>query len=466
MLSKISPSSISLKRIISDLRENKKNPISNVSICNPTDDLYTLHGNVRICDGLYKDLIIHIIINLPNDYPITGPAVNIAPGINFGHKFHEHIFDDSINGNSICNDLLTNFALWFNSTNKNQKKVATGWSSGYTLTTILMQLAVFFSDPDLPMNKLPSENDIEKLRNELNTYQCNVCNHKTIDPYPPFIETNEIIENKKEKNYEKILNQARNSILCGVTKSNIIDNDSVILGYPLLLNRDKFGRLWPTPIMELISYDAYILEIQKSGIECLDKFDRTRFVSPMGQIYNYWIPCYFTEKHFRLGYTIISNAISIIKNGITGTIENDFRPEMILDVLPTIINKTVVHLMNGTLYESKKAIETYCHFLRLLMAFIDEFPQLQGIINDKVSKFIYHRSYRNKKYVSDIGEFLILLFLSNKKYTDDDVRDSLYEEYFSRQIYWINKNNPNNLSKKLSTRERLEKCFQSDINFK
>lgn len=47
---------------------------------------------------------------------------------------------------------------------------------------------------------------------------------------------------------------------------------------------------------------------------------------------------------------------------------------------------------------------------------------------------------RNKRYVPDIGEFLIKIALS-KKYAFDTIQKYVYEEYFARQIYWIQRKN-------------------------
>ena len=46
----------------------------------------------------------------------------------------------------------------------------------------------------------------------------------------------------------------------------------------------------------------------------------------------------------------------------------------------------------------------------------------------------------DKKIVSDIGDFFILIFLSNKDMNTDEMKKikyALFEEFFTRQMYWI-----------------------------
>ncbi|CAF1330556.1 unnamed protein product [Rotaria sp. Silwood1] len=229
-------------------------------------------------------------------------------------------------------------------------------------------------------------------------------------------------------------------LTCGVTKQNVIENN-ICLGYPLLIKRDSYGRLWPELILELISYDAYVAEIQKSGGQKLYFYEHSRFRSVTGKDYNHWLPLYIYPKHFLQGRIIIQNGISVIYNGTAkGSKKYDFAPHMALSVLTTLMNKSAVRLFNGEMFESKQAIEAYCHLLRLLMHFIDIYPELEHKINRSVAAFITGLPGRNKKVVPDMGEFLIQIALSTK-YNFNDVKRYVYEECFARQIYWIQRDN-------------------------
>ena len=430
------------RRILRDIKENMASPVPNVSICMPDEsDIFTHHVTIKILNGIYKDIILHLILHIPKDYPLTGPAMNIAPGFAFGHKFHEHVYDDRHHGNTICNDLLTNFASFF----ADKKEAASGWSPGCTINTILMQMSIFFEDPDLPEKCLPSSLEIERLRQTLQKFEC-TCGHKTVKPFPPLlidevkndevkIETSDKTPTNSEKMTQQILLE---KVTCSVTKENIITNLNLALGCPLNVNIDARGRIWATPLLEIISYDTYAGEIQKAGFNKLDLYQSTFFKSALGQNYNFWMPFYLSKNHYENNHQTIINAISIIKHGSAiGDMKLNFKPTDALDVLLSLCNKTIFSILDGKLHESRAAIETYVQFLRLLMEFIHRYPELQTIINDKISKFKVSLEHRNKSVVPDFGEFIILVFLSKTNY--DAIKPFLIQEFFARQIFWLQK---------------------------
>ncbi|UJR20458.1 hypothetical protein I4U23_023587 [Adineta vaga] len=438
------------KRIMKDLRDLEKVPIPGLGvICPDESDPFLLHCNVLINDGPYEGIMIHLILHIPEDYPLTGPAGNIAPGLQFDSRYHEHIHEDHRNGHSLCNDLLTNFAGYFRSIDDGSRKQASGWSPGYTLSTVLLQLVTFFAEPDLPHDSIPSRESIIKLQNIVKAYRCEVCGHSYDQPNPAIVdyistavETNPDEEHmkktKKEEENLKFQREITEKLTCGVTKQNIFD-DKICLGYPLLIKRDRYGRLWSDIVLELISYDAYVSEIQKSGGDKLDFYEHSRFRSVTGKDYNHWLPIYISLEHFQQSRTLIENSLSIIQNGTAlGSQKYDFQPIMALNVLTSLINKSSVQLFNGEMFQSKHAIEAFCHFLRLLMHFIDLYPELSQRIDTRIENFIKNLSNRNKKVIPDIGEFLIQVALS-KKYQFEQIKQYIYEEYFARQIYWIQK---------------------------
>ncbi|CAF4596652.1 unnamed protein product, partial [Rotaria sp. Silwood2] len=390
------------KRIMRDLRDLDKIPIPGLGVCCPDEsNPFLLHCNVLINDGPYRGIMIHLVLHIPEDYPLTGPAGNIAPGLEFDQ------------------------------------------SPGYTLSTALLQIVTFFADPDL--YREPTSESIDHLRMMVKEFHCRTCGHSYKKPNPEIIDysttvTSQDIDKISEIDEEKLkierLRELKEKLTCGITKQNFID-DPICLGYPLLVKRDNYGRLWPETILELISYDAYVAEIQKSGENKLDYYEHLTFRSVTGKDYNHWLPIFINEEHFRKGQTIIQNSISVIYNGTAlGSARYDFKPIMALNVLTTLMNKSSVQLFNGQMFESKHAIEAYCHFLRLLMHFIDIYPELDRHINETIENFSKDIRNRNKKVVSDIGEFLIKVALS-KNYRFDQIKKYIYEEYFARQIYWI-----------------------------
>ncbi|CAF2216196.1 unnamed protein product [Rotaria magnacalcarata] len=409
-----------------DLRDLDRFPVPGLGVCCPDEsNPFLLHCNVLINDGPYRDIMIHLVLHIPEDYPLTGPAGNIAPGLEFDSTYHSHIHFDGRNGHALCTDLLTNYASHFRSIDNGNAKQASGWSPGYTLSTALLQIVTFFAEPDLRHDPLPES--IIRLRNMVKTFQ-----------FQEEAKSTEIDDEKlkAERKHAQRQRELLEKLTCGVTKQNVIE-DNICLGYPLLVKRNNYGKLQSETVLELISYDAYVAEIQKSGEDKLDYYEHLKFRSVTGKDYNHWLPIFINEAHFQKGQTIIQNSISVIYNGSAlGSARYDFQPFVALKVLTALMNQSGVQLFNGEMFESKHAIEAYCHFLRLLMHFIDIFPELERNINKMVDNFMRHSQNRNKKVVPDIGEFLIQIALSNK-YQFDEIRKYIYEEYFARQILWI-----------------------------
>ena len=420
-----------LKRIYRDLKENAENPIEGITIYIPDneDDLFNLHCEIKILYGIYKDIIVHTVIHIPNEYPVIGPAMNIMDDFNLPQNFHEHVLNKSI-----CNDMLTNFKTFFqfqDLLSKKSEAKASGWSSGYSLNVIMSQMQVFFAEPDLPKENLLNSNEIEALKTYSIGYKCNGCKKKTkfqVEVTPTATSpTAVVVDSYKQR------------LICGMSKLNYFDDKSMILGYPLLMSIDHQGRLWPQALLELLSYEAYVQQIQQQGgINKLDNYNLIKFFSPNGDLFNYWIPIYINEEHFKRGYNIILNSLTVIRFGVAnGIAKYDFKPDIVLEVLPCLINKTIVLMLNGTMHHSQAAIQAYCHFLRLYYKFLELYPQLKQAINSKVHQFLNSEAHRTKTHCPDLGEFIINLFLSD--FTYQQSKHALIHEFFARQIFWIQK---------------------------
>ena len=458
-----------LKRIHRDLKEINDNPLPGISVCMPNEnDPLTLHGNIYIMDGPYRDMLIHIIVHLPPDYPITGPAVNIAPGLKFNNRFHEHLIDDDLHGSHICTDLLTNMTYMY----EEGKKQKSGWTPAYTLSAALIQLQVFFAEPDLP--RLPSPEDIEALRKHVKDFKMtitlsggNTIVHSSENPYPPVQlnlpqKENQIIPNKdmeEEIKEPDVRKESEQWLKCAISKCTIFDESKPILGYPLDISKDRYGRYWPTPILEMISYDSFVQNIANNP-EKLDNFEGVKFKSSFGEPYNFWIPVYLNEEHYQRGRQHVLNAISTVCKGFYGVTENDFKPHMILQVLPVILNKMIVKILKGELHQSVAAIQAYAHFYRLMMKLLEEFPEVKNSIDGLVDNMKRGENQRSKENLGDMGEFLIKLGLSKYGLKDPEINELLIEEYLARHVFWILKDEPGFTNRNHTPKSFVQGCVK------
>ena len=437
---------IGQRRIIKDIKEVFDNPQPNITYWSDETNMNIGHTTIIPSYGPYKDMLIHVKIILPSDYPQEPPAAYIEGNFPFDHRHHEHVHG----GGSICCDLTSNFKFFFSS------KERSGWSSACSLLSLLMQLSTFFSDIEF-IEKSLSQEKIEQLRLNIASYKCDTCGHSTEKPVPEFIKIIDskieptgkegAVDNSDSPDESKINSKEDNSkidirsellsrLICGTQKLSLLDDPTMIIGYPINIKRDRHSRIYSNLVLEYMSYDAFIANISLDAK--LDYFD-LELTSPMGQKYNYWMPIFINNEHFRKSLQLIKNSLSIIKFGtVSGSIETDFKPEHALDILCCLINKTVVSMLNGTMYESTNAIIAYTHLLRLLLAFAKLYPVIQNLIEGKIRNFIQSNKYRNKKVVADIGEFIIICFLS-RAYKFTNIKEVLIREYYARQIYWMNK---------------------------
>jgi len=128
----------------------------------------------------------------------------------------------------------------------------------------------------------------------------------------------------------------------------------------------------------------------------------------------------------------------------------DVTPEMILETLAKIMNTTVVNIMKTVedldvgelqLFDSIKAIEGYIGCHHLLLAFTEEYPQIQAIANRKVEEFIKDPVARDKERTPDIGELLIYLAISG--YSWEEFAPFWLQEQFTRNARWTLAKYPN-----------------------
>jgi len=291
-------------------------------------------------------------------------------------------------------------------------------------------MQIFFSkDYDLP--NPPSAFEIENLKRKLKTFQAkirltdgNFMLHTYDKPFPSVNRSNtkmasheiksEIDQQKKKSSLEKLT--------CYLTRSNPEDGDS-LMGYPKKLTRDQFGRIHSIPILEILSYEGYMIQLMDNPLKVLDpnRFDQISLRTATGCEYNYWLPIFTTDALYNKYKQHILNAFSVFKFGIEGKKELDFELGHILNIFPCLLNKMVINLQKGVVFESVAAIEAYAHFLRLFIQLIEEFPILQKIIDRKVSEVLKDANKRNKKNLGDMGEFLIPLAFSSYSFKNTEI---------------------------------------------
>ncbi|KAJ3285338.1 hypothetical protein HK104_009537, partial [Borealophlyctis nickersoniae] len=147
-----------------------------------------------------------------------------------------------------------------------------------------------------------------------------------------------------------------------------------------------------------------------------------------------WLPVYITEEHFRRALPDIRNFM-VKMSPHWGT--HAFKPEMVLEVIPKMMNTLIVLLCDHGISVSSRAIESYFLLHRLLTALLDEYPSLRRTINDRVNAFISDESNRTKEALPSLGDFLPLLSFSQHSWMDKRVHNAVIGELMDRSILWL-----------------------------
>ena len=444
--------SIAIKRINKDMKEITKSPIEGIGIVSLQNDPMKYIVNIKLMEGPYKNYCVQLLLTFPEDYPTKPPKILIYPNQAIDGQYHHHIFQDSTqdeNGHffkKFCFDLLENDFM-------STKEENTGWNPSYTISSLLLQVQNFLCDPDMH-GHIPDKNKIEQLMNSMNTYQRSfkvendkgeeeIITHTWSKPYPELYikkeKTEEKEEIKKDQNFQK-MQQIKENLTCYMLKLNYIDDPEILLGYPIIQTKVGKDKIELYPIPELLTYDGYMAQIGKQDIK-LDFYFDIKFKSANNQFFNYWVPIYIDENHYKKNKTTILNSFSVIKYGALGIKEYDFKPEHIFEVLPIILNKMIIGMFNGKSTISSAFIRCYFHYVLLFKKLCVEFETEYLKYLNHILNLIKKNNFDvTKQIIPDIGNFFMLLFFSNKDTHTEKMKKmwyTLFEESSTRKSYWI-----------------------------
>ena len=413
---------LSLKRIYKDIKEITESPIEGIGIVSLNNNPYEYIVNIRLMEGIYEGFCLQLLLTISDNYPISPPKILIYPGQIFDNTYHHHIFKDfktdenGGNFNKFCFDLLENDFL-------STKTQYSGWNPSYTISSLLLQVQSFLCNPDMDIDHLPNKDKIDELMKSMENYKRIfviknengeiVKEHTWKNPYPEIFFKNN--EDKKENENNKLDNLGKKekmeiikeNLSCFISRLNYIDDNSILLGYPL--KKNKFQELIPIP--EILSYDSYMEELLKKEESNINYFrnsfindffiiptfnnqsfnftennlfdnliifgyhrdyrfnynnnQENSFKSANNEFYNLWLPIYINEQHFQRNKTTILNYFSIIKYGNLGSKEYDFKPQHIFEVLPKILCKMIMEMAFNISSISSSFLRCYFQYMLL-----------------------------------------------------------------------------------------------------
>jgi len=176
--------------------------------------------------------------------------------------------------------------------------------------------------------------------------------------------------------------------------------------------------------------------------------------------FSHWLPLYINKEHGARAVNLAKQAMAKICEDCYGS----FRPEMVLEVIPKLMNTMVVSMMSKKLYASIMALEGYCAFHHLFLMFMEEYPELKKVVDSTIQKFISYETFRNKKDIPALGEWIPLLTVT-ETYGWKDVSEAYLLEMFDRNVLWSLKKYPELQTEKGPAYydQRLKKVFDATI---
>ncbi|KAF3911424.1 hypothetical protein ABW20_dc0103970 [Dactylellina cionopaga] len=153
-----------------------------------------------------------------------------------------------------------------------------------------------------------------------------------------------------------------------------------------------------------------------------------------------WCPMYLTEEHFQRALPDIKEFMVEMCPEYGSRL---FTPRMVLDVIPKMMNTLVVLLMDNGEKISSKAIEGYFLLHRLFRAMINEYPQLQREIDERIRRVKDSEEGRTKGALPSLGNFLPLLSVSEKySWVTPGLSRGIIGEFFDRAVIWTAREHP------------------------
>lgn len=434
---------IAIKRISNDIRELQKCPLEGIGMASIENNPMEYVINMELMMGLYQGYKLQLKMTIPDEYPIKPPKVLIYPGQMLNSEYHHHIFGVLSGYKRFCIDFLDN------EYQMNTNEEHTGWNPAYTISTILLQIQNFISNPDLPSYRIPKKDKIQLLMKSMDDYTRNFTDdegkkvvHSWKNPYPKmfYMSTKMDVEEKEnnQKN-ERKMQIIKENLTCYMLRDNYIDNPEILLGYPIIRKTSEYGnnKIELYPIPELLSYEAYTIQTgkdQDNQNALIGAYYNQQVKAANNQYYNNWLPIYVDENHFGKNKETILNSLKAIKN------ESEFKPEQIFDILPIILNKMIIGMFKGKSIISSAFIKSYFHYILLFKRLCQEYKEeYEAYVNKKINLITMNDYEINKKIIPDIGDFFILTFMSNKDMTTPEMKKMkkvLIEEFVTREMYW------------------------------
>ncbi|KAH3873657.1 uncharacterized protein LOC127869059 [Dreissena polymorpha] len=399
-----------MKRLAQDLKELEQQPEENVSAAPLEENMFEWHCNFR-----HDDIIYHLILYLPNKYPYESPSAEFVPA---GFRYNSGATMPGKKGTKVCLNIFADFAL-IHTEWKDQKGL--GWSPGYTIQTILMNVVAFLAETQTGENEWQKQTHAHNLKLSKG-FKCEDCGHTYNKPYPQLPESSTVKKSKTQPKGPQIVDYMSKEPL-KVEKPKGIED---LYGYGLIVSGPTHRPALTTPC-EFLKFDSF--NSMKKAVGTVH--------SVLKEELKFFLPLYIHQKH---GEEIKATFEDVLTKDIAAIMPKckaNKTPieEMVIKTIPNLMSATVVEFSKGTQHTSDNSLNGYFALHRLFLWALETYPDLQGIIEKQIQEFIESDKNRTKKACPHIGERLMLLAASHK-YKWEDFALAYLSESMRRQVMW------------------------------
>jgi len=192
------------QRLVRDLAEIQENPLPTVNALPLENNFFEWHANLLGSSStLFGGMVFHLIFNFPETYPLQPPKVKLMNFID-----HPNVF-----GQYICLDMLEQGEY---SSEAQRMKPYTGWTSAYSVQSILVQLQNFLSTHSYT-DRIAREWGRKTAKKSIDNFSCiKECGHgvRTNRNIWPPIDQNEIDEIHKQRERWEMICKKEGRELC------------------------------------------------------------------------------------------------------------------------------------------------------------------------------------------------------------------------------------------------------------
>ncbi|CAG8454758.1 97_t:CDS:2, partial [Diversispora eburnea] len=459
-----------LPRLRRELIELHDEPLKGINVIFPHEDDMTIMCLILTpLQGPFHGIRLHLTVNVPENYPQVAPIVSIQTTVK-----HPNVFM----GGYICADVLQEKY-------RSSRYYNGGYTPGYLLKYIFLQLLSFFSDKNIEQeggyvldfmdlynlepNKFKSD-----MKDLVKKFKCNKCGYNdigtkhyiNITPDSNEIEKFDIYGtpyNSQNNNFND--DRKENQIIKTSIKKDVVDlNDdcwlniieflnerdilvlstayprinALIHHYNILLRRQLICFYLRKTFTEAIlgigvkvgsnqSVEKRELIISEFDLFSYEAYRDHRLRSGIwGDSFTHFLPLVLSAVHFEKALPIIKTSLMNIRD------YTEWKSELVLKTIPGLMSSMVVNLMkacdnnrqqsSAVIKASEKALQGYCLLLHLLTMLSNQTDQ--------------RRRFRHKTNTPNLGEFIIYLFLC-RDINWKEFCTGFLEELLSRNVVWF-----------------------------